>query len=55
MKKVKKLDPKTAIEAVERAETESGVEVKSGLRAGGGVGGGKDGPPMVPLYGTPAT
>lgn len=53
MKKVSKVDVKDAIAAVERVETETGVAVKTGLRAGDGTGGGKNGPIYQPLYGAP--
>ena len=43
-----------AVEAVRELESETGVKVKSGLRAGDGSGGGK-GNVYQPLYGAPTS
>ncbi|MEQ1503837.1 MAG: hypothetical protein ABMB14_16470 [Myxococcota bacterium] len=41
-----------AIDTVKALESDTGVKVKTGLRAGGGAGGGKGGV-VTPLYGNP--
>ena len=52
LRQTQKKEIDAAIDAVKDLEVGTGVKVKSGLRAGGGVGGGK-GSTVQPLYGAP--
>ncbi|MEZ4241275.1 MAG: hypothetical protein R3F59_34980 [Myxococcota bacterium] len=51
-RKPQQTDVKDAIDAVKDLESNTGVKIRSGLRAGGGGGTGKGGT-YQPLYGAP--